>query len=81
MYLPEGEGMLVFKTAPPDSGTPPPVAPLKADIDWRRQAVETTVKRWLPFFQGEDALAEAEREWSDLFRDLPSVAADIPSKD
>jgi len=77
-WLPEGEGILVFKSDPPDHG-PPPIAGLAPDADWERQAVETTVRRWLPLLLGEQGLHAAESEWNDLFASLPSVASQIPS--
>jgi len=77
-WLPEGEGILVFKSDPPDHG-PPPIAGLAPDADWERQAVETTVRRWLPLLLGEQGLHAAESEWNDLLASLPSVASQIPS--
>jgi len=37
-WLPEGDGIEVFKTEPPDVG-PPPVAAIAPDADWERLAV------------------------------------------
>lgn len=47
-WLPEGEGELLFRSLPSRDDAPPAAAPVKNAAGWRREEVQTNVRRWLP---------------------------------
>lgn len=70
-WLPEGEGMLVFKSIPEGR---PELKPLKSDTRWNRAEVESTVGAWLRYIAKAVTPGEAARvkqAWADRFAALP----------
>ena len=68
-WLPQGEGMLVFKSTPQGI---PNLKRAKKDSDWQREVVENTVRQWFRFMSCQPALVAAKRaEWQARFDALP----------
>lgn len=66
-WVPEGEGIELLIDVPLGS---PPLAPLKADLAWKRASVERGVMQYFSLFQGENAELAA-REWRLRFAQQP----------
>lgn len=68
-WLPEGDGMPVFKSIPQGQ---PKVANAKEDQEWRRLAVEGTVREWFRYMSVTQQQAQQIREdWERRFASLP----------
>ena len=68
-WLPQGEGLLVFKSIPQGQ---PPLKEAHKDSAWKRDVVENTIHRWFSLMQGNAArLAIAKSEWDAKFEALP----------
>ena len=68
-WLPQGEGLLVFKSIPQGQ---PALKAGKKDSVWSRDVVENTVHRWFSLMHGNAArLAVAKSEWEAVFNALP----------
>ena len=69
-WLPEGEGLEIFKTVP--TGHPELAQPAKPDHVWQRSAVEQTVRRWSRFiFESPAETQRINEEWDARFQALP----------
>ena len=74
-WLPEGEGMPIFKSEP--SGHPE-LKNAKPDVEWRRAAVEATVNAWMSYMPvSPNVLASIKDNWRARFSCLPPPNGDI----
>jgi len=74
-FFPEsGEGYRLFKWDKPPEG-PPPLAGIKKDADWEKEAVIGTVRRWYHYFVFDSAeeLQRAKNDWETRFSTVPSL--------
>ena len=72
-WLPEGDGMPVFKESAPPS-MPPPIAKRKKDAHWGRISIQATIRAWFPFMAVDSPaeMAEIRSEWDTRFSQLPA---------
>lgn len=77
-WNPEGPGELLFRSVPSEFDCPP-IAPVKASSEWRREEVQCNVRRWLPHLGlHTEQLQSAEREWESDFQMLCDDANSLP---
>ena len=74
-WLPEGEGMPIFKSEPIGH---PELRDAKPDSRWRREMVESTVNGWFQYMAVDGSLLTAIRQdWASRFSCLPPPDGDI----
>lgn len=80
-WLPEGDGELVFKSVPSASAAPPIASVRYAGSAWKRDEVQTNVRRWLPHLGlHTDELNAAIKEWENTFAAAVEDSSTLPSE-
>ena len=72
-WMPEGPGMEVFSSVVP-AGEPPLADHIKTELEWKRNAVEGTLRQWFRFMvvKSEAEGSEIREEWRTVFQNLPA---------
>lgn len=78
-WLPDGPGMLVFKSTPIGQ---PAIKKAHPDEAWRRSTVEATVRSWFRWMPVQpDELQRIKQEWGERFAHLPPPSGDLSGLD